>query len=149
MNWNFQREEQQFDTIPVGEHRVRIASVEKATSKKGSDMLVIKLDVSNYTQQLWHYIVFLQDNPEITNRNLTSLFDSFGIADGDFNLQNWVGKVGACKTKVDDYGAKVQYFIHKNKQDKLPAWVEGKAKTSQPKPKIADLQPVTEDELPF
>ena len=52
MNWDFKREEQQFDTIPVGEHRVRIATVEKATSKKGSDMLVIKLDVSNYTQQL-------------------------------------------------------------------------------------------------
>ena len=124
MEWNYQREESTFEEIPVGEHRVRIADAEKAISKNGNDMLVLTLDVSGYKSRLWHYVVFMADHPEITNRNLTAIFDSFGIADGDFNLANWKGKVGACMTKQDEYGTKVRYFIPKKKQDNLPPWKE-------------------------
>ena len=124
MEWNYQREESTFEEIPVGEHRVRIADAEKAISKNGNDMLVLTLDVSGYRSRLWHYVVFMPDHPEITNRNLTSIFDSFGIADGDFNLANWKGKVGACMTKQDDFGTKVRYFLSKKKQEKLPPWQE-------------------------
>ena len=124
MEWNYQREESTFEEIPVGEHRVRIANAEKAISKNGNDMLVLTLDVSGYRSRLWHYVVFMPDHPEITNRNLTSIFDSFGIADGDFNLANWKGKVGACMTKQDEYGTKVRYFLSKEKQAALPAWKE-------------------------
>ena len=123
MEWNFKREES-FDEIPVGEHRVRIADAEKAISKNGNDMLVLTLDVSGYKSRLWYYVVFLADHPEITNRNLTSIFDSFGIPDGDFNLANWKGKVGACMTKQDEFGTKVRYFISRKKQEPLPPWQE-------------------------
>lgn len=147
MEWKFEREEQQFELVPVGRHRVRIASVEKAISQNGNDMLFLKLDVSGHTQQIWHNIVFLVERPEVTNRMLTQLFDSFGIEDGNFNLQSWVGKVGACQTKHEEYNgktnAKVSYFIHKNKQDDLPPW-QNKAKV-----KMEELKPVEEDELPF
>ena len=134
MEWNYQREESTFEEIPVGEHRVRIADAEKAISKNGNDMLVLTLDVSGYKSRLWHYVVFMPDHPEITNRNLTSIFDSFGIADGDFNLANWKGKVGACMTKQDDFGTKVRYFLSRKKQEGLPPWKEpsesgGKKKT--------------------
>lgn len=124
MEWNYQREESTFAEIPVGEHRVRIADAEKAISKNGNDMLVLTLDVSGYRSRLWHYVVFMPDHPEITNRNLTSIFDSFGIADGDFNLANWKGKVGACVTKQDEFGTKVRYFISRKKQENLPPWQE-------------------------
>lgn len=124
MEWNYQREESTFEEIPVGEHRVRIADAEKAISKNGNDMLVLTLDVSGYKSRLWHYVVFMPDHPEITNRNLTSIFDSFGIADGDFNLANWKGKVGACMTKQDDFGTKVRYFLSRKKQETLPPWKE-------------------------
>lgn len=124
MEWNYQREESTFVEIPVGEHRVRIADAEKAISKNGNDMLVLTLDVSGYRSRLWHYVVFMPDHPEITNRNLTSIFDSFGIPEGDFNLNNWKGKIGACMTKQDEYGTKVRYFISKEKQAALPAWKE-------------------------
>lgn len=147
MEWNYQREESTFEEIPVGEHRVRIADAEKAISKNGNDMLVLTLDVSGYKSRLWHYVVFMPDHPEITNRNLTSIFDSFGIADGDFNLANWKGKVGACMTKQDEYGTKVRYFINKNKQDKLPPWKEPSAKGEAPKGQV--LQEVNGDDLPF
>lgn len=136
MEWNYQREESTFEEIPVGEHRVRIADAEKAISKNGNDMLVLTLDVSGYKSRLWHYVVFMPDHPEITNRNLTSIFDSFGIADGDFNLANWKGKVGACMTKQDEYGTKVRYFIAKSNQGNLPPWSEPSESGGKKKPQL-------------
>lgn len=123
MAWQFKRTEQTFDTIPAGDHRVVIDSAEQAVSKNGNDMLVIKLRVSGYNSMLWHYIVFMDSKPEITNQKLTQFFDSFGIEDGNFNLASYVGKAGAAHVKIDDQGySKVAWFIHKNKQDKLPPW---------------------------
>lgn len=146
MEWNYQREESTFEEIPVGEHRVRIADAEKAISKNGNDMLVLTLDVSGYRSRLWHYVVFMPDHPEITNRKLTEIFDSFGIADGDFNLANWKGKVGACMTKQDDFGTKVRYFISRNKQDKLPPWKEPSESGGKKKPQLEEID---EDDIPF
>lgn len=145
MEWNYQREESTFEEIPVGEHRVRIADAEKAISKNGNDMLVLTLDVSGYKSRLWHYVVFMADHPEITNRNLTAIFDSFGIADGDFNLANWKGKVGACMTKQDDYGTKVRYFLSKKKQESLPPWKEPDSAPKKPQLQAFD----DPDDCPF
>lgn len=135
MDWTYKREERQFDVIPEGAHRIRIASAEKVKSQNGRDMIAFQFDVSGSTQTLYHYIVFLQDRPEITNRQLTQFFDSFkDIPDGDFNTQNWIGKVGACMVKHEEYNgqtkARVQYFISGRRQDELPAWQEGKTVTA-------------------
>lgn len=145
MKWNYQRTESTFEEIPVGEHRVRIADAEKAISKNGNDMLVLTLDVSGYKSRLWHYVVFMADHPEITNRNLTSIFDSFGIADGDFNLANWKGKVGACMTKQDEFGTKVRYFLNKKKQGSLPPWQEPDSAPKKPQLQAFD----DPDDCPF
>lgn len=145
MEWNYQREESTFEEIPVGEHRVRIANAEKAISKNGNDMLVLTLDVSGYTAHLWYYVVFLVDHPEITNRNLTSIFDSFGIPEGDFNLNNWKGKIGACMTKQDEYGTKVRYFISKEKQAALPAWKEPNSGSKPRQPAVYE----DDGDIPF
>lgn len=126
MSWEFKREERKFEQIPEGRYRIRIKEADKAVSKNGNDMLVLQFEVSGHKQILYHYIVFLNDRPEITNRMLTQFFDSFkDIEDGDFNMQNWIGKVGACQVRHDDEGrAKIHYFLHKNKQDELPPWKE-------------------------
>ena len=124
MAWNFQRTEQSFEQIPVGDHRVIIDSVEKAVSKSGNEMLVIKLKVSGHSSMLWNYIVFMPDRPEITNQKLTQLFDSFAIEDGNFNLASWVGKTGAVHVKIDDSGRSVvSYYIHKKKQGNLHCFI--------------------------
>ena len=145
MEWNYQREESTFEEIPVGEHRVRIANAQKAISKNENDMLVLTLDVSGYTAHLWYYVVFLVEHPEITNRNLTSIFDSFGIPEGDFNLNNWKGKVGACVTKQDEFGTKVRYFLSKKKQENLPPWKEPNESSGE----AQKLIEVDDDDLPF
>lgn len=127
MSWSYKREETTFEAIPVGKHRIRIKSAERAISKSsGNDMLALQFEVSGYNQILYHYITFLDDRPEITNRMLTQFFDSFeGINDGDFKLENWIGKVGACAVKHDEDGkARISYFIKADKQDDLPQWKE-------------------------
>ena len=132
MGWNYKREESSdgFSTrIPEGKIRIRVKSAEKAVSSSGNDMLVLQFDVSGYNETLYHYITFMKDKPDVTNRMLTQFFDSFkDIADGNFDMSTWVGKVGACSVKHEEYNgntkSKVSWFVHADKQGDLPAWVE-------------------------
>ena len=131
INWNFNSNdytENNFKPIPVGDHRVRIASAEEQVSNSGRQMIKLVLDVSGYGNTIWHFLVFMPDNQKLTNQKLGELWNSFGIQQGNFNLQSWVGKVGAAKVKHEIYNnepsAKIAYFISKDKQDKLPAWQE-------------------------
>lgn len=153
MSWEYKREEQTFKPIPEGAHRIRIKSAEKAQSKSGNDMLVLQFDVSGYNSTLYHYITFLTSNPEITNRMLTSFFDSFkDIPDGEFDTSKWIGKVGACQVKHEDYNgntnAKIHYFIKADKQDDLPPWKESGNSASAPIATDADgFMQVTDSDL--
>lgn len=131
MAWQFKREESSnFTTnVPEGNHRIRVKSAEKAVSKSGNDMLVLQFDVSGYNATLYHYIIFMADKPEITNRMLTQFFDSFkDIPEGEFDTSKWIGKVGACRVKHEEYNgninAKISYFLKPDKQADLPAWQE-------------------------
>lgn len=131
MAWDFKREESSnFVTkVPEGKHRIRIKSAEKAVSKSGNDMLVLQFDISGYEATMYHYIVFMADKPQITNRMLTQFFDSFkDIPEGEFDTSKWIGKVGACVVKHEEYNgsvnAKVSYFLSADKQGDLPAWQE-------------------------
>lgn len=147
MEWKFERVEQKFEQLPVGKYRLRIKDAEKAISKNsGNDMLIVTFEVSGSNQTLMHYIPFLADKPEVTNRMLTQFFDSFGI-DGDFNLANWKGKCGGCQTKMEDYNgedrAKISYFLSKKQQEDLPAWQDGASKKPVTTPQDDD------DKLPF
>ena len=143
MDWQYKREESQ-NTIPEGRYRCVIESAEMAESKRGNDMIVLKLALSGQWMSVWYYLVFLDDRPEITNRNLTQLFDSFGMDEGDLCIANWVGKAGACTIKHDEEGrAKVGYFIKKSRQDDLPPW-EGDAPQLK-----GGFEDVGQDDIPF
>lgn len=133
MAWSYKREARQFPVLPEGDYRIRVKSAEKVKSKKsGRDMLALQFDVSGRNEILFHYIVFMEERPEMTNRMLTQFFDSFAdIKDGDFNLSNWIGKVGACRVKHEEseYNggstqARIHYFIDANKAATLPPWSE-------------------------
>ena len=152
MNWNFNAVEGQeemgkgFATIPVGDYRIRFATIEETTSSKGKDMLKITFDVSGYGSKIFHYLVFDGSTEEArkrTNGNLAKIYDSFGITVGDMNFKTWIGKVGACRVKHEMYEnepqAKVSYFILKSKQQTLPAWKESGTQN----PTVAT--PVTDD----
>lgn len=165
MAWSYKRETRQFATIPEGEYRIRIRDVEKKVSAKGNEYLAFQFDVSGRNELLFHNITFLTDKPQITNRMLTQFFDSFkDIPDGDFNIRNWVGKVGACKIRHEesDYNggttqARVHYFIEASKQEQLPPWKEPAGRKPPEKnwsedPRAEEeFMPVPEDatDLPF
>lgn len=137
LNWQFNADdykENDFAPIPVGDHRIRIANVEEKQSQNGNDMLVLTLDVSGYSGSLWFYLVFMPQNPQITNQRLGQIFDSFGIQPGNMNFSTWIGKVGGARVKHETYNgetsAKVNYFLSRSKVDKLPAWQEPAGKAS-------------------
>ena len=138
INWNFNGNdvEEGFPLIPEGDHRVRIAAATEKQSKSGNDMIELQLDISNYPGHLFYYLVFLPDNTKLTNTNLKRLWESFGLPMGDMNTPSWVGAVGACRVKHETYNgdtqAKVSYFINKEKQAKLPAWVEKSSGNAAP-----------------
>ena len=146
MDWKFEKTETEFKKVPAGKHRLRIEDAVMKKSKNGNDMIELTLAVSGYNNKIWHYIVFMLDKPEVTNRNLTAIMDSFGIEMGDLNIENWKGKVGAGTIKYDENEyAKVGYFINKVNQDKLPSWVEPSSDG-----KADDFVTVPQDEeLPF
>ncbi len=131
IQWQFSSEdyeEKSFQMIPVGDYRVRIAEAEEKISANGNQMIVLTLEVSGYGSKIWHNLTLLTNNQKLTNQKLGELWNSFGIQQGNFNLQSWVGKVGAAKVKHEEYNGntnpKVAYFINKDRQDKLPAWQE-------------------------
>jgi len=135
MSWNYQREENNngegfVSRIKAGDKlRVRIKSVEKAQSKTGNDMLVFQFDVSGHPDIIYYYLVFLANNPSVTNGKLTQFYDSFkDIPEGSKDLNSWVGKVGAATFKMEEYNGqlnpKISWFIKAEKQADLPAWVE-------------------------
>ena len=154
-NWSFNADdykENDFGIIPVGDHRVRIANAEELTSKNGNDMLKLTLDVSGYSSSLWFYLVFMPDNPQMTNQKLGQIFDSFGIQPGNMNFASWVGKVGGARVKHEAYNgeqtAKINYFLSRSKVDNLPAWQDspGKASVTGGGSGMVDI---TGDDLPF
>lgn len=135
-NWKFNAQDYQemsFSIIPAGDHRVRIANAEELTSKNGNDMIKLTLEVSGHSGSLWHYVVFMPDNPQTTNQKLGQLFDSFGMAP-NMNISSWIGKVGGARVKHEKYNgedsAKVSYFLSRNKVDNLPAWQDAPGKAS-------------------
>ncbi len=142
INWKFNPNDynpDRFELVPPGKYRVRIEEAEEQTSKSGYQMIKMVLKVSGYNSRVWYHMVFMSDTPDrmrITNDNLGRIFDSFNIPQGNFNLQDWKGKVGAAdiKNEPDNKGsmrATVNYFIQRSKQDDLPAWQEHKGSMNE------------------
>lgn len=148
-DWNYEETKSDFESeqIPNGDYRMIIRGAEKAMSKdtvNPKKMIKLKLGVSGYAKNIYHYIVFLPNNREITNRNLTNFFRSFGIEGGNFNLDSYLGKEGAGRVEIDSNGyEKVKYFLEGNMKDRLPAFAPPAKKAKVEKPKQE------EDDIPF
>lgn len=148
-DWNYEETKSDFESeqIPNGDYRMIIRGAEKAMSKdtvNPKKMIKLKLGVSGYAKNIYHYIVFLPNNREITNRNLTNFFRSFGIEGGNFNLNSYLGKEGAGRIEIDSNGyEKVKYFLEGTMKDRLPAFAPPAKKAKVEKPKQE------EDDIPF
>lgn len=129
-NWTFdpsQYEEKNFEIIPVGDYRARIAEVEEKTFSSGNQGYEITMEINGYNSRMWFYLVLDASNPARTNQRIGDFFNSFGITNPAMGTgKQWVGSVGAVRVKHELYEgenrAKIAYCIARNRQDKLPAW---------------------------
>ncbi|MBQ4432391.1 MAG: DnaJ domain-containing protein [Synergistaceae bacterium] len=150
--------ENSYSLIPAGRYRVRIEDAEEATSHSGKNMIKLTLTVSGYRSKLWSYVVLDATTPEqvkATNRRLGSIFNSFGIPEGNMNLDSWRGYVGGAKIRHikdanDNDRADVHYFLYRKEVDKLPAWQEA-ATEGIIDPDMMDFsdEPIGSSEIPF
>lgn len=152
-NWTFdpsQYKEKNFEIIPVGDYRARIADVVEKTFNSGNSGYEITLDINGYNSKMWFYLVLDASNPTQTNQRLGEFFDSFGIKNYSTGSgKQWIGSVGAVRIKHEEYKgdnrAKVAYVIARNRQEKLAPWKNGGA---APAP-AAQAQVEIPADLPF
>lgn len=141
---DFKREET--PVLADGDYRVEIISAEERVSQAGNPMIVLSVRPNGSNIKISHYIV----KNQWFNKNATQLFDSFNIECGDFNLMTWVGAVGAAHIVKDDSGyMKIKWFICKDKQEALPAWVGNMPERQSVTAGFSESAGVGEDEVPF
>lgn len=152
--WNYdpsQYQEKNFDLIPQGDYRLRIADVVEKTFKSGNPGYEITMDVSGHMSKVWFYLVLDSSNPAQTNQRIGEFFDSFGIMGTQMGAgKQWIGAVGAGRIKHDEYNgktsAKVAYLIGRGRQDKLAPWKNAATGTPTPTP---TAQVEIPSDLPF
>lgn len=148
-----QYKENNFDIIPVGDYRARIAEVAEKTFSSGKQGYEITLDINGYNSKMWFYLVLDPSNVAQTNQRIGDFFNSFGITNPAMGTgKQWIGAVGAVRVKHEAYNgenrAKVAYCISRNRQDKLPAW-KNTAGTSAPQTAPATENIEIPADLPF
>ena len=152
-NWTFdpsQYSEKNFELIPVGDYRARIADVVEKTFRSGNQGYEITLEINGYNSKMWFYLVLDPSNVAQTNQRIGDFFNSFGITNPAMGTgKQWVGCVGAVRIKHEPYNgqntAKVAYCIARSRQDKLPAWQNGGTAA----PAVAEETIEIPDDLPF
>lgn len=151
-NWTFdpsQYSEKNFEIIPVGDYRARIADVVEKTFNSGNPGYEITLDINGYNAKMWMYLVLDASNPTQTNQRIGDFFNSFGITNPAMGTgKQWIGSVGAVRIKHEAYNgenrAKVAYVIARSRQDKLAPWKNVGSSTvavSTPQVEIPDNLP--------
>ncbi len=148
-----QYKENNFDIIPVGDYRARIADVAEKTFSSGKQGYEITLDINGYTSKMWFYLVLDPSNVAQTNQRIGDFFNSFGITNPAMGTgKQWIGAVGAVRVKHEPYNgenrAKIAYCISRTRQDKLPAW-KNTAGVSAPRTAPAAETVEIPEDLPF
>lgn len=129
-NWTFdpsQYKEKNFEIIPVGDYRARVADVVEKTFSSGNSGYEITLEINGYNSKMWMYLVLDASNPAQTNQRIGEFMDSFGITNYAMGTgKQWIGTVGAVRIKHEAYKgenrAKVAYVIARNRQENLAPW---------------------------
>ena len=77
--WNFdpsQYSENNFQIIPIGDHRARVTDVVERKFNSGNEGYEITLEISGYASKLWYYLVLDRNNPAQTNQRIGEFFRS-------------------------------------------------------------------------
>ena len=143
MGWDNYKRTESTSSLEEGNYRVVITGTEEKLSKAGNKMLVITLRPSRTKRSIKYFLV----DGEYFDRNLTSIYDSFDIPEGNMDFISWVGAMGAASIGSDDAGyPKIKWFINKKKAESLPPF-EGEKPERQEVTKLEEVG--DEEELPF
>lgn len=145
-----QYQEKNFELIPAGDYRARIADVTEKTFKSGNPGYEITLNINGYNSKMWFYLVLDSSNVAQTNQRIGDFFNSFGIPGTAMGTgKQWIGAVGAVRVKHEEYNgsmtAKVAYCINRNRQESLPAWKNTQQNAAPAPAAQVDIP----DDLPF
>lgn len=151
-NWDdYKREERTFENKVAGKLRCVIVDVEESVSKtSGNPMIVITVRPSGTKLKVRSWLV----KNEYFNRNAAEFFDAFPeIGDGNFNLIEWVGAMGAANFVENDSGyLDIKRWISADRAVNLPEF-EGERPERQTVSSIGAISDLEdsddEDELPF
>lgn len=154
-NWTYdpsQYKESDFQIIPVGDYRARIADVVEKKFSSGNEGYEITLEINGYNSKLWFYLVLDPSDAAKTNQRIGDFFNSFGITSPAMGSgKQWIGTVGAVRVKHEEYNgenrAKVAYCLARARQDKLAPWKNGATATAAPAPTVENIS--IPDDLPF
>lgn len=137
-NWSDYKPE--VSAAKEGKNRCVLVEAEETASKSsGNPMIVVTVTPNGSKAKVKHYIV----KNEYFNRNMTSLFDSFEIERGNFNMLEWANALGAADFGVDDNGyLKVKWFLSPKQAEDLPPW-DGPVPERQT---VSDLMEMEEDD---
>ncbi len=115
------------EEIADGDYRLKIFKAEYVQSKTGKMMLRLCCNISGYETSINYHIILDPNNRERTNRNLQSMFYSFGIPEGDMNVTTYVEKEGAGRIERDPNNpeySNIKYLIYGKRKDDLPPFEE-------------------------
>ena len=143
-----QYKESDFQVIPVGDYRARIADVTEKKFSSGNEGYEITMEINGYNSKLWFYLVLDSSDPAKTNQRIGDFFNSFGITSLAMGSgKQWIGAVGAVRVKHEEYKgenrAKIAYCLNRSRQESLPAWKNGGAAP------VANNSVDIPDNLPF
>lgn len=119
--WNY--EEPRQERIPDGDYRLTITHAEEVLSRSGKEMLRLTCAIPNFSKTLNFHIIYDTENRDRTNRNLRTMFNSFGIPEGCFDFDKYVGCEGAGHIETDERGMyeNIRYLLTGERKNAIPA----------------------------
>lgn len=108
------------DVLEVGNYNAKIVNVEVKKYNNGNEFVMLTFNIQGHSPDCKPNTMVINDRPkkgEIKasgspvddkdlakwDKSMTRFFDCFGIAKGDFNFKNWLGKNGevSCNWQYD------------------------------------------------
>ena len=94
--------------------KVKITGTQFTQSKARNRMINLLLATSA-GETIHHYITFLPNKPDVTNRILDSFFKAFEIKSGNFDFSDWLGREAEAELVDEEWNGKmykkVKYFV--------------------------------------
>jgi hypothetical protein len=94
--------------------KVKITGTQYKNSKAGNRMIALTLETPS-GERIYHYITFIPDKPDITNRMLDNFFKGFKIKSGNFEFSEWLGQEAEAELADEEWNGrtykKVKFFV--------------------------------------